>query len=532
MAGSVVKRMPCEVCGSKNNLVLHDNGGTYCYTPGCDYNLQNKHMNNTDIQASFENIEDRKIKKEICEAFDYSVGTYKEVPAHIANYRHSSGVAQKIRFLDPKDFTWEGYKNDVQLFGQHLWLPNKEQDLIITEGEIDALSIAQVTDLKQPVVSVPSGSDSALKAIQNQLEFVNGFRSIVLAMDNDLAGQKGLQKIKENFPNDQIKVLKFPLKDANEMLMADRADEMLELISSVDFERPSGIVFGDELKIDTLLEPEPVGYDIPFPITNDFLRGIKRGRLYIIGAGTGVGKSSFSKELVYSWFINYPNAKIANIFLEESQKNTLQSYVALHENIPQYKLSEHPEHYNTEKLTNTFNTILKRKNLAFLDHFGSLESKRLLSMLDYLAVSKKFEIIILDHISIAISGTQSSREGERKDIDILMTKLRELIEKTGVTIIAISHLSRPMGDKGFEEGKVVNLNSFRGSGSIAQVADVVIGLERDQMSDSEKDKTTIRILKNRITGQLGVTDRLYYINDTGRLKTSAQLFTQRGINHD
>jgi twinkle protein len=114
-----------------------------------------------------------------------------------------------------------------------------------------------------------------------------------------------------------------------------------------------------------------------------------------------------------------------------------------------------------------------------------------------------------------ISGQESSGEGERKDIDRLMTKLRQLAEKTGVGIIAIVHLRQPEG-KPHEEGGRVTLSQLRGSGSLKQLSDNVVAIERNQQG-SDPNQSVIRVLKCREFGETGVTDVITYNPITGRL---------------
>ena len=80
----------------------------------------------------------------------------------VANLRNSSGaiVAQKIRSPE-KDFTIKGDSKDAQLFGSHNWSSGRR--LIITEGEIDAMSVSQVQDNRFPVVSLPNGAPQLVK---------------------------------------------------------------------------------------------------------------------------------------------------------------------------------------------------------------------------------------------------------------------------------------------------------------------------------------------------------------------------------
>lgn len=82
-------------------------------------------------------------------------------------------------------------------------------------------------------------------------------------------------------------------------------------------------------------------------------------------------------------------------------------------------------------------------------------------------------------------------------------------------MFVVSHLKRP-DKKGHEEGGQVSLSQLRGSGAIAQLADMVIGLERDQQGDTP-NVLTVRVLKNRFSGETGISGQLYYNPETGRL---------------
>jgi twinkle protein len=126
--------------------------------------------------------------------------------------------------------------------------------------------------------------------------------------------------------------------------------------------------------------------------------------------------------------------------------------------------------------------------------------------------------IFLDHLSILVSGNEEFGD-ERKSIDVLMTKLRSLVEETGIGLLLVSHLRRPTGDKGHEDGREVSLSHLRGSASIAHLSDSVIALERNQQAEDEQqaNTTTVRVLKNRYSGDTGIACYLYYDRDTGRM---------------
>jgi len=115
-----------------------------------------------------------------------------------------------------------------------------------------------------------------------------------------------------------------------------------------------------------------------------------------------------------------------------------------------------------------------------------------------------------------ISG---SGDTERTAIEAAMNGLIKLVSETGVGLILVSHLKRPEGNKGHEEGALVSLSQLRGSHAISQGADCVIALERNQQSDDpiESSTTNVRVLKSRYTGDVGMATSLLYNKETGRL---------------
>jgi hypothetical protein len=68
--------------------------------------------------------------------------------------------------------------------------------------------------------------------------------------------------------------------------------------------------------------------------------------------------------------------------------------------------------------------------MMFYDHFGSIASDRLLTMMRFMAASG-CKFIVLDHISIVTLAASKASEDERKDIDILMTGLGSFTQETG-----------------------------------------------------------------------------------------------------
>ena len=130
-----------------------------------------------------------------------------------------------------------------------------------------------------------------------------------------------------------------------------------------------------------------------------------------------------------------------------------------------------------------------------------------------MATGLETNVVFLDHLSILLSGLDGD---ERRMIDTTMTRLRSLVERTGIALFLVSHLRRAQNDRNHEEGARVTLGQLRGSASIAQLSDSVIALERDQQTDAQRGTTTVRVLKNRYSGETGRACELDYDLSTCR----------------
>ena len=142
------------------------------------------------IRGKAEALPSRGIGERTARMYDYESTNYKAQPAQVANYRDENGltVAQHIRYGD-KQFAWVGRQKGqkIQLFGQHL---GSEGTLVLTEGEIDAMSIYECMyqhrhKTKFVVASIPDGAASAKKACTDQLGWILGFKRVVVFMDMD-----------------------------------------------------------------------------------------------------------------------------------------------------------------------------------------------------------------------------------------------------------------------------------------------------------------------------------------------------------
>lgn len=515
----------CPRCHSSDNLAIYarKDGSQYgkCFTPGCGFfdpqwsgvkpSMGVKHIKKLLEVDRSRYIEARKIKSETQEKLGYGYGYLGDDVVQVADYYDLKGnlVAQKYRTRD-KQFRWIGNTNvPLKLFGQQAWSGGSDR-VVITEGEIDALSVSQAFRNNWPVVSIPSAT--SLKSLKDNLEWLESFKEIVLAFDNDKAGKLATDKAVGYFSPGKVKVTNWAqYKDANEVLLFEGEKAVAKAIFQAEVYRPDeirGLPTVQELKRKEL----GPSYEFDYPLLSSRMAGLRKGEVTTIGAGTGVGKSTVTKEIAYSLLKRYPEISVGFVALEESVQKTALSMIALDHDVPAGRLYIDPSILEDQEIEESRDWMLNR--VWFYDHFGSLESQNLLSRLRFMATSLGVDFIILDHLSIVVSGIEGG--DERRMIDNLTTSLRSLVQQTGVGIIMVSHLRAKDGTP-YEKGGEITLNDFRGSRAIVQLSDNVIGLERDQQSPDQNNLSSLRLLKCRLIGELGVMDTLEYVRDTGRL---------------
>ena len=461
----------------------------------------------------------RNISEETCEKFGYRVGKLSNGTAvQIAPY-YKDGVlvAQHTRDKE-KDFLWIGDAKGVELFGQHLWRDGGKK-VVITEGEIDCMTVSQLQGNKWPVVSLPSGIGSAVKSLKANLEWLEKFESVVLMFDNDPADSKAREAVEKTLPEcaalftpGKCKIARLPLKDANEMLVAGRGSEVIDAIWAAKDYRPDGVVSIMDLK-DQLNKPIESGLSWPWPSLTEMTYGIRLDELYALGAGTGMGKSEFWKEVMVHLAV-YHEQRVGGIFLEETPEHTVRCLAGKHAS----KLFHVPDEGWTQAEFDLAVQYLSDIDRVFLyDHFGHTDYEVIKARIRYMAVSLGCKYIFLDHITALVSG--DAEGDERKQLDYIMTDLASLCRELHIALFFISHLTSPDGVP-HEEGGRVTIKQFRGSRAIGQWSSFMFGLERDQQEEDESKRhvTRVRCLKDRYTGR--ATGQMFYLRydaATGRL---------------
>jgi len=301
-------------------------------------------------------------------------------------------------------------------------------------------------------------------------------------------------------------------KDASDCLVKNKIQIYTQAFWNAKRFAPDGIINANTL-FDDIIKPSVQSFvQYPFEGLNKMTYGLRASELVTFTSGSGLGKTQVMRELIHH-LIKQTKDNIGLLMLEETPVITSKGIMSIEAN---QRLHLPDVHISKEEWQKHFDATTGSGRVFLFDHFGSNTIDNIISRVRYLAKGLDCKYIIIDHVSIIVSD--QSHGDERKALDEIMTRLRTLVQETGIAMVVVSHLRRPDG-KGHEEGAATSLSQLRGSASIGQLSDMVIGLERDAQHDDPEIRSTtrVRVLKNRFAGLTGPCCDLRYDMDTGRL---------------
>ena len=517
-------RGSCPKCGSSDGNVQHTGGYSSCFACETRFgdnivSMPKQEVKPMSTTGNWGELSDRRISLDTAKKYNTKIKSDGSIITHhLYGYFDELGnqIATKVRQTKDKKMWSEGDISDAVLFGQNIFSP-KGKYITVCEGEVDAMSAYQMMGSKWPCISIKTGAAGALRDCKKAFTYLDSFDTVVLCFDMDKQGRKATEEVAQLFAPNKCKIAHLEHKDASEYLKMGKGKDFTQVWWNAQPYTPAGIInlkdiggsLYDEEYCETCL--------YPWPQMNEKTYGMRTGELVTFTSGAGMGKSSIMRELMHHLLRNTED-NIGILALEESVKNTAWNIMSVEASSRLY-IKEVREAFTREELMQWQDKTINSGRFFAFDHFGSIGNDEILSRVRFMAQALGCKWVVLDHLSILVSGQEESFGDERKSIDMLMTKLRSLVEQTGIGLLLVSHLRRPSGDRGHEEGKEVSLSHLRGSASIAHLSDSVIALERNQQEDDEilSNTTTVRILKNRYTGETGVATHLFYNKSTGRM---------------
>ena len=461
-------------------------------------------------QGSMSEIEDRGLSLETAQK--YGVTVERDSDGKIVKHffpHHNAETAKlqalKSRFIgknDKKAFSWSGDRDGCGLFGQKACKPGGKY-LTITEGEFDAMAADQIFGNRFDFVSLNDGSGGAVRDVQNNLEFIESYDTVVLCFDNDDAGRKCVDSVKELISPGKLKIVSLPKKDANEMLLSRQSKAFQKAWWDAKPYQPDGLVNVLDTWDAVLEFRNTPSLPYPWPGLDDMLLGLRTAEIVTIGAPTGIGKTTFMRELQDSLIHLIPeDERVGCMMLEESVAKTTLGWMSFKANRP---LHREMRTLSEEQLRKYWEQASHGGKYVLLDHLGWRNNlDTLKSRMRYMRRALNCRWIVLDHLHIALSSVAGA-SGDWSGIDELMTEFRSVVHELDIGLLLVSHTS---GE-----------DTFRGSKGIGQLSDVAIFLERDKHAEGEAANITkVKVDKNRWAGDVGTACYLRYDKSTGRLK--------------
>lgn len=566
------RNVECPKCHAGHGLGIYDDNGSYngkCHQ--CSALFWNINIDAPEFQEQMQSVQssEQSFQETIDQILTYP---YANIPERGWNYPESkeygvrvgmdaSGVPKylyypyfrqgklsfyKRREIATKTFLIIGNTQDCGFFGSQLYQGGGKL-IIIVEGEDDVGAASRIfrdCNKNYRVISLINGAgiDKEGKGVVDKatiknLSFLQEFQTVMLALDQDIPGQAMSVALAELICGEtEVKFMTFSEKDARDMYRNNLHKDFLNAFFHAHKFVPNNLIRGEDITDEELRKPLAAGWPLPFPKIQKLLHGLRHGdtggEITILAGGTGLGKTTCLREIEY-FIKKTQHINIGHIYLEEPHIKTAQALIAMDNNVPIAAYRENPQIVSDEDYRRSKEELINGS--IFHKHYGSLASEKLIHEMNYMFNREKCELIILDHVSMLTSGMESSREGERKDIDLLMTRLANFVTITGAHVIAACHLKRKsVSMKKDEYGKLdpdmapynrggrVGPDALRGSASLEQLVHNIIALEGDNSGDEGTDPNLrwMRVCKNREWGELGLADYLRYSPQTGRIQTT------------
>jgi len=426
---------------------------------------------------------------------DFGVLTYEDRQEYVYP---SGGI--KVRKLDEKGFYAKaGFKGD-ELFGMNFFTAGSSKMVTITEGELDALSVAQIlkSGYTNPVVSLPSATPSK-KLWENCADWLNSFEKIILSVDNDDAGNALADRVAKLFPNKVYRVDHRPYKDANEFLQAGKAADFKSAWWNARKFTPENVMNSTQDFL-SLYKDTPEFQYVPTGIQalDDKIMGLMQGHFTVIKAPTGIGKTEIMRFLEYNMLQR--EVPIAAWHLEETKLRSLLGLVSYecNDNLTRRDLID--EKGAEDQVIDAIGKLTKDENFYQFYLSDGQGADDLIDQIRYFAVACGVKFVFFEPIQDVLVG--SSDESKEQMLADLSVRLSKLSAELNVGIVTIAHTN--------DDGQMKYCRM------IGQRASVIIDLKRDKEADDiqERNTTYLSIEKNRPCSEEGNAGMMRFNTDT------------------
>lgn len=337
------------------------------------------------------------------------------------------------------------------------------REILITEGEIDALSMAAYTSI--PALSVPFGGGGGNKQdwIENEYDRLSRFETIYLCLDNDEVGAEGTAEIVKRLGRHRCRIVKLPRKDANQCLVDGvSASEILDCITKSATLDPAELVpthqFTDNV-IGLFWPKEGVveGYTLPFYDAAGKII-FRPGEVSVWTGPSGSGKSQILSHTQIHWV--HQGSRLCVASLEMSAPQMLRRMVK--------------QAANVDRPTE----VMIRATMDWLDpgvliynHVGKTSVERLLEVFDYARAKYGCDQFIIDSLMRLGLATDDYNGQEQ-----VMFRIVEWAVNSGAHVHLVAHSRK--ADKRFKS--VPDTEDIKGAMEVGANAFNILSVWRDR----------------------------------------------------
>lgn len=396
---------------------------------------------------------------------------------------------------------------DVDLFGQFRFKTHSGI-LLIVGGEYDMLAAYQILydnhKNKQfdpiAVVSSTIGEAGAYKQIQNNYEFVNQFKKIVVAMDNDAAGKEAVEKLVEVLPKGRVHIMNMRRKDPNSYIWDNKEGRKLSYESEFisDFwaakpYTPDGVKSAMEAFLEVPDEVTKPRITLPpymHKMQDMMGGGIIQGRIFNIIADTSSGKSTHVNRMVYHWIFNSPVTPTI-VTLEATAPQYAMEMLSIHlqQNL-MWKMTgeEIVDFLATEEGMRLQQELCFKENgepRFYLIDERSGDIKSLEQQVEILHNKHNCQLFIFDVLTDCLRGSNEQYAEDHMNF-------QKNLVKSGVTVGNVLHTRKPPQSPDGKPRKVTEYDAL-GTGSFVQSAAYNIVLNRDKLAEDELIRNTTEV---------------------------------------
>lgn len=436
---------------------------------------------------------------------------------------------RKTDYSPDKDTCKEWFEKDTKpiLFGIAQCTKNHGR-LIITEGQIDSLSVADCQI--ENAVSVPTGQGGRTW-VQHCYDFVDGFDEIIVFGDHENGHVTLVDQITASFPAKKIKVVRsedyLGEKDANAIYCKYGATAIHDCINNAAEIPLKAVKKLSDVKSVNLERLEHIATGIYG--LDKIIGGLYMGQVTVITGKRGEGKSTLASQIIANALDQSdPDGNPYSIFVYSGElpdyhfKRWLDLQIAGREHIDEavnvygdytYDLSDNV----VDKLNLWYddrayifdNTAVTSELSVGGDKVVRTDKISLLGTIEQAICRFNVKLVLIDNLMTALD-VDLSHDLYRAQSDFV-NAVKRIAVKYNVAVLLIAHPRKSA------DGTELNADSVSGSGDITNRVDLVLTYSKNMDSDKDIYQSKIAVVKNRLTGKLTNSIKVLYSQASKRI---------------